>query len=74
MSPNGAYVLFTRSLTDGGLNTAEMAIMRAADAPTIGGESKALRKVHPKTKDGAVLLLGPGWEPHWTYANAGGGR
>jgi Tol biopolymer transport system component len=74
LSPDGKYVLFTRSLTDGGLNTAEIGLMRASDAPTIAGESKALRKVHPGTKDGPVLSLGPGWEPHWTYAAIGGSK
>ena len=74
VSPDGKYVLFTRSLTDGGMNTAVLGLMRMSDAPTIGGESKALRKLHPKTKDGLVLSLGPGWEPHWTYARIGGGK
>jgi hypothetical protein len=73
VSSDGKYVIFTRSLTDGNEDTAEIALMRLGDAPTIGGESKALRKMHPKTKDGPVLLLGPGWEPHWTNAKIPGG-
>ena len=39
---------------------APMGLMRLADAPTIGGESKALRKVHPATKDGPVAMM-PWW-------------
>jgi len=49
-----------------------MALMRIEDAPSIGGESKALRKLFPHTKDGPVLPLPEGWEPHWTYAEAPG--
>ena len=74
VSPDGNYIVFTRSLTDGNEDTAQMSLMRRADAPSIAGESKALRKMHPKTKDGPVLSLGPGWEPHWTYARIGGGK
>ena len=44
-----------------------MGLMRLSDAPSIGGESKALRKLHGHTKDGPVLPLPNGWEPHWTY-------
>jgi hypothetical protein len=51
-----------------------MGLMRLADAPTIGGESKALRTVHPNTKDGPVLKLPVAWEPHWTYAEVGPNR
>jgi hypothetical protein len=74
VSPDGKYVLFTRSRTDGNEDTAVMGLMRLSDAATIGGESLALRKLHPQTKDGPVLSLGPGWEPHWTYARLGGER
>ncbi len=71
-SPDGRYVLFTRSLTDGNEETAVMGLMRMSDAPIIAGESKALRKIHPNSKDGPVLSLGAGWEPHWSYARIGG--
>jgi Tol biopolymer transport system component len=73
-SPDGRYVLFTRSLTDGNEDSAILGLMRVSDAPIIGGESNALRRLHPNTKDGAVLSLGPGWEPHWTYARRGGDK
>jgi Tol biopolymer transport system component len=74
LSPDGRYVLFTRSNMDGGgleEGGAPIGLMRLQDAPSIGGESPALRKLHPKTKDGPVLDLGMGWEPHWTYAEVG---
>jgi Tol biopolymer transport system component len=74
VSPDGKYVLFTRSLTDGNEDSAIMGLMRLSDAPTIGGDSPGLRTLHPQTKDGPVLSLGPGWEPHWSYARLGGGR
>jgi len=78
LSPDGHYVIFTRSPVDGGLGIgdkgAPMALIRLADAPTIGGESKALRKLHPHTKDGPVLSLPDGWEPHWTYAEIPGSK
>ena len=45
-----------------------MSLIRVADAPIIGGESKALRKVHSKAHDGPVLPLPEGFEPHWTYS------
>jgi Tol biopolymer transport system component len=74
VSPDGRYVLFTRSLTDGNEETAVLGLIRFSDAPIIAGESKALRKLHPNTKDGPVLSLGPGWEPHWTSARLGGAK
>lgn len=70
-SPDGKYVLMTISTIDGGLSEwsgAPMALMRLSDAPTIGGTSKNVRKTHPDTKDGPLLKLPVGWEPHWTFA------
>jgi hypothetical protein len=66
-SPDGLYVIFTRSPIDG-ITKSPMGLMRLTDAPIIGGESKALRKVHPKAHEGPVLPLPEGFEPHWTYA------
>jgi Tol biopolymer transport system component len=74
VSPDGRYVLFTRSLTDGNEESAVLGLMRFSDAPVIAGESKALRKLHPNVKDGPVLSLGSGWEPHWTYARLGAAK
>ena len=74
VSPDGKYVLFTRSKMDGGgleEGGAPIGLMRIQDAPTIGGASPALRKLYPSTKDGPVLDLSMGWEPHWTYAEVG---
>jgi hypothetical protein len=77
ISPDANYVLFTLGLKDGSgaeKSGAPIGLMRLADAPTIGGASQALRKVHPKTRDGPVLILPTGWEPHWTFADVGGKR
>jgi Tol biopolymer transport system component len=74
VSPDGQYVLFTKSVADGGGSEKEggaMFVMRLSDAPTIGGESSELRSLHVNTKDGPVLEIGNGWEPHWTYADVG---
>jgi len=72
LSPDSQYVVFTRSPVDGGLGIgdagAPMALIRMADAPMIDGESKVLRKLHQNTKDGPMLPLPNGWEPHWTYS------
>ena len=72
LSPDGKYVLFTRVLFDGmgGLVSGHsMGLMRFADAPTLGGKSVRLRKIHRNTKDGPVLTLPMGYEPDWTYAD-----
>jgi hypothetical protein len=74
VSPDSQYVMFTRCPKDGsGADKAgaPICIMRLPDAPSIGGPSPDLRKVHPNTKDGPVLTLETGWEPHWTYAEIG---
>ena len=74
VSPDGAYVLFSKSPQDGaGAESAggDLCIMRMLDAPTIARESAELRRLHPVTKDGPVLFLTQGWEPHWTYAEIG---
>lgn len=74
LSPDGRYVLFTKSLKDGGgaeRSGGAICLMRLSDAPTIGGESKELREKHPHVKDGPVLELGRGWEPCWTYEEIG---
>ncbi len=74
ISPDSKYVLFTLGAEDGSgpeKNGAPIGLMRLADAPTIRGESKALRKIHSNTKDGPVLILPVGWEPFWTNADVG---
>ena len=69
VSPDTTYVLFTGNMEedgDPGRAGAPMALMRLRDAPIIGGESRALRALHPETKEGPVLTLPAGWEPCWT--------
>ena len=75
LSPDGKYVLFTKSPKDGGGSKesgAVMCIIHFGDTPLIGGESRDLRKKHPGTNDGPVLELPMAWEPFWTYAEIGG--
>jgi Tol biopolymer transport system component len=74
VSPDGKYVLFTRSSKDGDLETSTIGIMRLSDAPMIHGESKALRKLYPQAKSGPFLMLQAGWEPHWTSASIAGAK
>ncbi|MGI6419494.1 MAG: hypothetical protein ACOX1P_27965 [Thermoguttaceae bacterium] len=74
LSPDGQYVLFTKSLKDGGGSEdsgGAICLMRFSDAPTIGGASEELRAKHAGTKDGPVVELGQGWEPCWTYEEIG---
>ena len=72
LSPDGKYVLFTRCPQDGGGSERDGApggLMRLTDSPTIAGESKALRAIHPNVNNGPVLTLPDCWEPHWTFAD-----
>jgi dipeptidyl aminopeptidase/acylaminoacyl peptidase len=71
VSPDGKYVLFTRSQQDLGEvdnSLTTMAIIRFQDAPVIAGKNEALRKAYPDANNGPILQLSWGWEPHWTYA------
>jgi Tol biopolymer transport system component len=71
VSPDGKYVLLTRSQQDLGEvdnSLTTMAIIRFQDAPVIAGKNKALRQAYPDANNGPVLHLSWGWEPHWTYA------
>ena len=71
ISPDGNYVLFTGNPQEDGdpaNSGAPMAIMRLADAPILGNETPALRKLHPNAKTGPVLPLPAGLEPCWTAA------
>jgi Tol biopolymer transport system component len=77
LSPDGRYVLFTRCPKDGGgseRSGAPGGLMRLADAPIIGGNSPALRKLHPSAHDGPVLALPDLWEPHWTFTDVTASR
>jgi Tol biopolymer transport system component len=71
VSPDGKYVLFTGNMQEDGDPEnagAPMGLMRLADAPIIGGESKELHALHPHASSGPVLALPVGWEPCWTFA------
>jgi Tol biopolymer transport system component len=72
VSPDGKYVLFTRSELDLGKvdnSRTRMAIVRWADTPMVGRQSQALRQRYPEARHGPVLDLSWGWEPHWTFAD-----
>jgi Tol biopolymer transport system component len=71
VSPDGKYVVFTENMKEIGDPRhagAPMGLMRLANAPIIGGESRELRKLHSEGKSGPVLVLPTGWEPCWTEA------
>jgi Tol biopolymer transport system component len=71
VSPDGKYVLFTRSQQDLGEvdnSLTTMAIIRFQDTPIITGKNKALCKAYLDANNGPILQLSWGWEPHWTYA------
>jgi len=72
ISPDGKYVLFTRSEEDLGKvdnSRTRMAIIRWSDTPVIGGDSESLHAEYPNARNGPVLDLSWGWEPHWTYSD-----
>jgi Tol biopolymer transport system component len=67
-SPDGKYLIFTRSEKD--LGNADgagtrLTIIRWEDTPMIGGESARLMKTYPDARRGPRLDLSWGWEPHW---------
>jgi Tol biopolymer transport system component len=71
VSPDGKYVLLTGNMREDGDPEnagAPMGLLRLADAPIIGGESKELRALYPEARSGPVLTLPVGWEPCWTPA------
>ncbi|MFN2121356.1 MAG: hypothetical protein ACK2T0_13290, partial [Anaerolineales bacterium] len=73
VSPDGQYVLFTRSEVDLGQvdnSRTRMALIRRQDTPMLGGDDEALTREFPQAHRGPMLDLGWGWEPAWTYAQA----
>lgn len=71
LSPDGQYALFSKCPEDGGgaeKSGGVISLMRMADAPSIGGPSPDLRKLHPEVNNGPILEIDKGWEPHWTTA------
>ena len=72
VSPDSKYVLFTRSEEDLGKvdnSRTRMAIIRWDDTPVIGGDSESLHAEYPDARNGPILDLSWGWEPHWTYSD-----
>ena len=70
-SPDGKYLVFTRSKGDlGGADSAgtQLTIIRWEDTPMVGGTSEQLRQKYPEARRGPRLDLSWGWEPHWTFA------
>jgi Tol biopolymer transport system component len=73
-SPDGKYLLFTRSIEDLGKvddTRTTMSIIRWADTPMVGDSTEALRARLPHAHKGPRLDLGQGWEPHWTAKDIG---
>ncbi len=73
VSPDGAYVLFTRSVQDLGqvdISKTTMAICRVQDTPILigSGDCDGMRARYPNSQNGPVLELPRGWEPDWTDA------
>ncbi len=71
LSPDEKYVIFTGNPKEDGdpqNSGAPMGLLRLSDAPVVAGESKELKKVHPRANTGPVLELPAGWEPFWTDA------
>ena len=71
VSPDGRYILFTRSKEDLGKvdnSDTTMAIVRWKDTPMIGRCSGTLHAGYPDARSGPLLDLSLGWEPHWTYS------
>jgi hypothetical protein len=69
VSPDGNYLIFTRSIEDLGENDSSqtsMSIVRRRDTPMIVDSSAVLRQRYPDAKTGPRLDVGKGWEPHWT--------
>jgi Tol biopolymer transport system component len=73
-SPDGQYVVFTRSVGDlGGAQTAaiRMALIRLKDTPLIHGPDASRKETYPQLRRGPVLDLSTGYEPDWTAAEIG---
>jgi len=74
-SPDGQYLIFTRSIEDLGENDSAqttLSIIRRRDTPMVGDANATLRERFPAAKAGPRLDLGKGWEPHWSNLEMGG--
>jgi len=72
ISPDGKYILFTRSTEDLGKvdnSRTKMAIIRWKDTPMMVGHNESLHKKSPHARAEPLLDLSWGWEPHWTYSD-----
>jgi Tol biopolymer transport system component len=70
ISPDGGYILFTRSREDLGKvdnSQTTIAVIRWEDTPMVHRDSESLRVEYPDARSGPLLDLSWGWEPHWTY-------
>ncbi len=70
-SPDGRYVVFTRSESDLGAvknSKTRIGIIRAQDTPMVAGSDPRLRQRFPDASEGPWLDLGEGWEPAWTVS------
>ncbi|MEN6336315.1 MAG: hypothetical protein ABFE01_18835 [Phycisphaerales bacterium] len=68
VSPDGNYILFTKSEVDLGKvdnSRTRMAIIRRKDAPMMAGDETWLKHEFPNARSGPVLDLSWGWEPDW---------
>jgi len=68
VSPDGNYILFTRSEVDLGQvdnSRTRMAIIRRKDTPMIGGDENSWKRDFPEARTGPLLDLSWGWEPDW---------
>jgi Tol biopolymer transport system component len=68
VSPDGNYVLFTKSEVDLGKvdnSRTRMAIIRRKDMPMVGNGEPSLKHEFPNAHTGPVLDLSWGWEPDW---------
>jgi len=68
VSPDGNYILFTKSEVDLGKvdnSRTKMAIIRRKDTPMIAGDETRLKQEFPSARGGPVLDLSWGWEPDW---------
>lgn len=73
VSPDGQYLLFTRSQKDLGevdIAKTTMAICPVKDTPILmgSGDCEGMRSRYPDAPDGPILALECGWEPDWTFA------
>ncbi|HQI27470.1 MAG TPA: hypothetical protein PLT20_05235, partial [Sedimentisphaerales bacterium] len=68
VSPDGNYVLFTKSEVDLGKvdnSRTRMTIIRLKDTPMVASREPSLQKELNGARSGPALDLSWGWEPDW---------